>query len=44
MNCSIDKELAALSSPESGGQWLSVWMDVSNEWCPPEVGAGAGTL
>lgn len=28
-------------SPESGGQWLHVWMEIGNEWCPPRVGAGA---
>ena len=25
----MDKELAAGSSPESGGQWINVWMEIS---------------
>jgi len=29
--CSADKELAAGSSPESGGQWLSVWIETRDE-------------
>ena len=33
----MDEELAAGSSPESGGQWLSVWMETGDEWCPPGV-------
>ena len=37
----MDEELAAGSSPESGGQWLNVWMETDDEWCPPGVGAGA---
>jgi len=27
----MDEELAAESSPESGGQWLNVWMEISDE-------------
>lgn len=37
-------ELAAGSNPKSGGQWLHVWMDISDEWCPPRVSAGTDTL
>lgn len=40
----IANELAAGSSPESGGLWLHVWMEIGDDWCPPEVGAGANTL
>lgn len=40
----MDKELAAGSSPESGGQWFHVWMEISDEWCPPGVSAGTDTL
>ena len=40
----MDKELAAGSSPESGGQWLDVWMEIGAEWCPPEVSAETNTL
>jgi len=29
---------------ESGGHWLSVWMETSDEWCPPGVSGGADTL
>ena len=31
-------------SPESGGQRLSVWMDIGDEWCPSGVDAEANTL
>jgi len=37
----MDKELAAASSPESGGQCLD---EISGEWCPTGVNAGANTL
>ena len=40
----MDEELAAGSSLESGSQWLNVWMEISDEWCPPGIGAGASTL
>jgi len=36
--------VAALSNPENGGQWLHVWMEISDKQCPPGVGAGADTL
>ena len=28
----MDEELAVGLSPESGGQWLHVWMEISDEW------------
>ena len=40
----MDKELAVGLCLESGGQRLNVWMEISDEWCPPGVGAGANTL
>jgi len=40
----MDKELASGLSLESGGQWLDVWMGISDEWCPPVVGAGTNIL
>ena len=40
----MDKELAAELSPESGGQWLGVWMEISDELCPTGVGAGTDAL
>jgi len=40
----MDKELAAGLSLESGGQWLNVWMEMSDKWCPTGVGAGIDTL
>ena len=40
----MDEELAAGSSSESGGQWLSVWIEISDEWCSPEVSGGTDTL
>ena len=40
----MDKELAAESSPESGGQWLNAWMKISDKWCPPRVSAGTDIL
>ena len=30
----MDEELATGLSPESSGQWLHVWMEISDEWCP----------
>jgi len=41
----MNKEQAAGSSPESRtGQWLGVWMEISDEWCSPGVSAGIDTL
>ena len=40
----MDEELAAGSSPESGGQWLNIQMEISDEWCLPWVGVGTNTL
>ena len=40
----MDEELAAGSSLESGGQWLSVWMETSDERCPSGVGPETDTL
>ena len=40
----MDKELAAEPTLKSGGQRLSVWMEISDEWCPPGVSAGADAL
>ena len=34
MDCPMDEELAAGLSPECGGQWLHVCMEISDEWCP----------
>ena len=31
-------------SPESGGQWLSVWMEISDGWCLLGVSACTNTL
>ena len=28
----MDKELVVISYPESGGQRLSVWMEISDKW------------
>ena len=40
----MDEELAAGLSPESGGQWLDVWMEISDKWCLPGVSARADAL
>jgi len=40
----VDENLATGSSPESGGQWLHVQMEINDEWCPTGSGAGADTL
>ena len=40
----IDKELAARLSPESGDQWLNVWLEIGDEWCLPGVSGGTHTL
>ena len=43
MDYSVE-DLAARFSPESGGQWLRVWMEIIDEWCPTGVSAGTNTL
>ena len=40
---SMNKELAAGSSPESCDQWLSVWMETSYQWCSSGVSTGINT-
>ena len=40
----MDEEVAAELSPESGGQWVNIWMEIGDEWCLPWVGAGTNTL
>jgi len=40
----MDKELTAELVPESGGQWLNVWMEINDVWCFPGVSAGTDTL
>lgn len=34
MDCSMDKELVVRSYPGSSDQWLSVWVEISDEWHP----------
>lgn len=41
VDCLMGKELAAGPSPESGSQWLYVWMENSEDWCSQRVSAGA---
>lgn len=40
----MNEELAAVSRSESGGQWLHVWMKMSEEWCPLGISAETGTF
>jgi len=40
----MDEELAAGLSPESDGQCLNVWSEISDEWCPPGVSAGTNNF
>lgn len=40
MDCSMDEELIARWYSESGGQWLSVWMEISDEHRPSGVSSG----
>jgi len=40
----LDEELSAGLSPVNGGQWLNVWMGISDEWCPTGVSAGTNIL
>ena len=40
----MNEELAEGLSSEGGSQWLNVWMEISDEWCPPGVGAETNTL
>ena len=30
----MDEELVVRSYSESGGQWINVQMEISDEWCP----------
>jgi len=30
----MDEKLVVRSYPESGDQWLNVWMEISDKWCP----------
>ena len=36
--------MAKGSSPESGSEWCSVWLEIGDECCPTGVSAGADTL
>jgi len=40
----MDKELVARLYPESGGQWLNIWMEICDKWWPPGISAGTNTL
>lgn len=39
-----EKKLAAGSSPEIGDQWLHVWVEISDKWCPTGICAWTNTL
>ncbi len=41
---SSDEELAAGLSPESGGQWFNVWMEIDGKQYSLGVAAGADAL
>jgi len=28
----------------SGGQWLSVWMEIGDKWCPSGISTGTSAL
>jgi len=30
----MNEELAARPSPKSCGQWLNIWMEIGDQWCP----------
>ena len=40
----MDEELATGLGSESGGQWLCVWMEISDECCPTGLSAGTNIL
>lgn len=40
----MDKELAARLYPEGEGQWLNIWMEISDKWYLPEVSTGTAAL
>jgi len=40
----MDKELVVRLYPESGGQWLNIWMEIIDEWCPCGVSTGTSAL
>ena len=44
MNYSVDKELVSRSYEECSYQWLTVWVEISDEWCPSGVSNGTSAL
>lgn len=44
MDYLIDKEMTARSYPESGGQRLSIQMEISDEWFHSGVSTGTAAL
>ena len=44
MDCSMGEELVARSYPESGGQWLTVQMEISDKWFPSGVSTETGVV
>ena len=34
-----DEDLVVRLYPESGDQWLNVWMEICDKWCPSGVSA-----
>ena len=41
---SVDMERVARLYPESCGQWLDVWMEISDKWCPSGVSIETSAL
>lgn len=40
MHCFMDEELFARLYPKSGGQWLNIWVEISDRWCSSGVSTG----
>lgn len=40
----MDEELAIDLSPANDDQWLHVWIEIDDQWHPPEVSTETDTL
>ena len=43
-DCSVDKELLGWLHSEGSGQCLSIWMEISGEWCLSGIHTGTSTV
>ena len=40
----MDEELVLRLYPESGGQWLNIWMEISDKWCSLGISTGTSAV